>query len=113
MITQGFIKFEKKEPKSMDRIVHDYIKEMKLASGLNERRIFAAWDAISGAAKYTVGKSVREGVLYVSISSSVMRSQLYMRQEELVGRINDFLKDDGLFTEDDKRCSYIKSIVLR
>lgn len=113
MIESGFIKFEKKEPRSMSDIVHDYIQEMKIASGLNERRISAAWDAVSGAAQYTIRKSVREGVLYVSISSSLMRSQLYLRQEELVGRINEFLKDDELFTEEDTQCGYIKSIVLR
>ena len=113
MIARGFIKFQKKEPKSMNDIVHEYIREMKIASGLNERRIFAAWDAISGAAQYTVGKSVRGGVLYLSISSSVIRSQLYLRQEKLVERNNAFVEDNELFTESDRSCGYVRSIVFR
>ncbi len=41
----------RQEAKGMDELISAYIKEMKLASGLNSQRVFAAWDEVSGAAR--------------------------------------------------------------
>lgn len=43
------IRIHRKEAVSMDELVKQYIRSMKLAAGLNTQRIFAAWDACSGA----------------------------------------------------------------
>lgn len=112
-MTKGFTKFVKTEPKTMETVISNYIREMKLVSGLNERRIFAAWDAVSGAAMYTVGRYVKGGVLYCNISSSVVRNQLFFQREQLVRKVNDFLQNDELFVKDDPRTGYIKSIILK
>ena len=37
------------KPFSMEELVQQYIKSMKLAAGLNTQRIFEAWNACSGA----------------------------------------------------------------
>ena len=101
------------EPKSMDAVISAYIKEMKLAAGLNEHRIYEAWDQVTGAGRYTVDKSFRGGVLYCSISSSVVRNQLFFQRDILVDAINQFLRNDDLFVKDDRRTCYVRSIVLK
>ncbi len=106
-------RLSRKNAQPMDEIVKEYIREMKIASGLNEQLIFAAWDAVSGAAPYTVSRYLKNGVLYCSLSSSVLRSRLYPKREELVRRINERLLEDGLFVKDDPRTGLVKQLILR
>ena len=97
----------------MDELVRRYISEMKLVNGLNRQRIFEAWDQVSGAAGYTVGRYLRNGVLYCSISSSVVRSRLFLDRKDILEKINAFLRDDGLFVKDDPRTGFLRDIVLK
>ncbi len=97
----------------MDEIVHQYIKSMKLAAGLNTQRIFAAWDACSGAAPFTLRRFFRDGKLYITLDSSVTRSQLYFQKDILIEKMNAFLSQDELFTEDNHTVSYIKDLILK
>ena len=53
------IRIHRKEAVSMDQLVQQYIKSMKLAAGLNTQRIFAAWDACSGAGPFTLRRYFR------------------------------------------------------
>ena len=65
----------------MDELVKQYIRSMKLAAGLNTQRIFAAWDACSGAGEFTLKRFFRDGKLYITLSSSVVRNQLHFQKE--------------------------------
>lgn len=103
----------RKDAYSMDELISSYIKEMKLVNGLNRQRIFEAWDQVSGAGKYTVGRYIRGGVLYCSISSSVVRSRLYFQRARIKDLINEFLRNDELFVKDTGKDEYVKDIVLR
>lgn len=103
----------RKEAQGMEEVISQYIREMKLAGGLNRQRIFAAWDAVSGAAAYTVGRYVKGGVLYCSLSSSMVRSQLFYQKDTIVQKINEFLAADDLFVKDSRKNGFIKDIVLK
>jgi len=103
----------RKEALPMEDVVKQYIRLMKLSSGLNEKRLFDAWDAVSGMSRYTVAKSFRAGTLFVSLSSSVVRNQLYFRTAELVTKINEHLQKDPLFSPSGDGKAYLRSIVLR
>lgn len=108
------VRLERKEAVGMDQLIEEYIREMKLSSGLNEQRVFAAWDKASGAGRYTISKRFKNGVLYCGIASSALRQQLYFQRTELVQAINDILKEDPLFVcdvADDGK--YLKNIVLK
>lgn len=96
----------------MDRLIGEYIKEMKLSSGLDRQLVFNAWDMVSGAAPLTLSKYVKAGVLYCTISSSAVRQQLFFRRRELVEKINAFLEEDPLF-QGSGNGGYLKDIVLR
>ena len=97
----------------MDKIVEAYIKSMKIAAGLNTQRVFAAWDACSGAGPYTLRRFYRGGKLYITLSSSVMRSQLFLQRDVLIEKMNAFLTQDVLFTTDNKTVGFVQELILK
>lgn len=103
----------RKEAVTMDQLVSAYIKQMKLAAGLNTQRIFEAWDACSGAAPYTLRRYFRGGKLYITLSSSVIRNQLLFQKDALVEKMNQYLAQDSLFTKDNNTVGYIQTLVLK
>ena len=110
---KGFTRLKRSEPQPMEDVISKYIKEMKLAAGLNEHRIYAAWDVVSGAGAYTINKNFRNGILYVAISSSVVRNQLYFQRDILVESLNEYLRHDELFVKDDPRTRFVSKIILQ
>ena len=103
----------RKEPLTMEEVIDEFIKSAKLSSGLNTQRVFAAWDACSGAAPFTLKRFFRGGTLYVTLNSSVVRNQLYFQKDTLVEKMNAWLSGDSLFTADNRTVGYIKELVLR
>ena len=104
---------KRKDALSMEEVVDEFIKSMKLASGLNTQRIFTAWDECSGAAPYTLKRFFRSGTLYVTVSSSVIRNQLLFQKEALIEKMNARLSEDPLFTSDNRTVGAVKDLVLR
>lgn len=94
-------------------LLQEYLRAEHLTSALNTRRIFSAWDDASGAGKYTVRKYFRDGNLYITVSSSVVRSQLYYQKDALIGKMNSILEQDGLFSDNDAFVGYVKDLILK
>ena len=107
------VRIHRKEAVGMDKIVSDYIKSMKLAAGLNTQRIFAAWDDCSGAGPFTLKRFFRGGKLYITLSSSVIRNQLFFQKDALIEKMTAFLSQDQLFTADNKSVNYITELILK
>lgn len=107
------IKMERKNALEMKEVIEMYIKSMKLSSGLNTQRIFKAWDDASGAAQYTVRKFFRDGKLYITLNSSVVRNQLGFQNALLVEKINAILQKDELFVRDDPKVSFVQTLILK
>ena len=107
------VRIARKKALDMEEVVSMYIKSMKLTAGLNTQRIFAAWDDASGAAPYTLRRFFRDGRLYITLSSSVVRNQLSFQSDVLVEKMNSILAKDELFTKDDPRVSYVKELILK
>lgn len=107
------IRIHRKNAVSMDEIVSAYIKQMKLAAGLNTQRIFEAWDVCSGAGPVTLKRFFRGGKLYITLSSSVYRNQLSFQKEELIRKMNAWLSSDSLFTADNRTVGFIQELILR
>jgi hypothetical protein len=97
----------------MEELVQMFIKSMKLSAGLNTRRIFEAWDAASGASRYTLRRYFRDGKLYITLNSSMVRNQLGFQKAELVDRINEILREDELFLKDDPQVKYVEELILK
>lgn len=110
---EGHVRITRREPRSMDDLVHQFIRTMQLSSPLNSQRIFAAWDAASGAGPYTLRRFFRDGTLYITVDSSVVRNQLWFQRDALVERINALLSEDELFTPDPRGNAPVRQLVLK
>ena len=74
-------------------IIEEFIKEEHLEEGLNRTRLFKAWDLVVGevGAKATTNKYFKDGTLYCTINSSMLRTQMYYRKEDIIAHINKML----------------------
>lgn len=107
------VHIHRKEAVTMEEVVSAYIKQMKLAAGLNTQRIYEAWNVCSGAAPYTMRRFFRGGKLYITLSSSVVRNQLLFQKDALVQKINEYLSKDSLFTRDNNSVGFVQSLILK
>ena len=97
----------------MEEVISRYIKSMRIAAGLNSQRIAAAWEACSGAGPYTLRRYYKGGKLYITLSSSVVRNQLFLQKDVLIEKMNAFLAQDALFTSDNKTVGFIQELILK
>lgn len=103
----------RKEAVSVGEAMMAFLRQARLNSGLNNQRIFTAWDQVSGAEKYTVRRFYRNGILYVTLASSAARTHLSRQKEQLLERINAVLSQDPLFDREDPSTGYVKEIRLK
>ncbi|MBR4821827.1 MAG: DUF721 domain-containing protein [Bacteroidales bacterium] len=79
----------------------EVFKQMLVEGGaratFNSRRIFTAWDEVSAAGPYTIKRFFRDGKLYITLSSSVICSQLRMQKDVLKDKINARIQSDELY----------------
>ena len=61
-----------------DKLIAGALKRLNLGERLNEKAIFEAWAEIAGplASRHSQPRSMRNGVLYVTVSNSTLLSQL-------------------------------------
>ena len=97
----------------LQEAIRELLQSEHLIPGLNTRRIFAAWDAASGAGRYTVRRYFRAGKLYITIDSSVVRSQLSFQRDTLIAKINALLEQDELFERNDGHVGYVQELILK
>ena len=107
-------KMRRQNAVGMDELVKQFIREMRLANGINRQRIEDAWNQVSGASRYTLGTNYADGTLYCTLSSSIVRNQLYFQKDFILQGVNDFLKKDDLIIWDwDNKGDCVKSLVLK
>ena len=89
---------------SIAEAVTDYIKEMNLGEKLSEVGVINSWEETVGKAisSRTTKIYIKDHVLYVHLSSSVVRNELFMLREVLREKLNQKAGTEA-----------IKEIVLR
>ncbi|MFH0843068.1 MAG: DUF721 domain-containing protein [Bacteroidota bacterium] len=89
---------------SLAEAMKDYIKEMNLEDKLNEVSIINSWEETVGKAiaSRTSKVYIRDKVLYVHLTSSVVRNELMMLRNALKEKLNETTGSE-----------VIKDIVLR
>lgn len=95
----------KQESKSLGDILSEYFDDnAALKTNLAERRAVEAWKTLlgSGVGEYTRNVYLKRNVLYVQLSSSVLRAELQMNKQNLIEKLNEAA---GL--------NVVKDIVLR
>ncbi len=71
-------------------ILRDLLKTQHLDSKLDEMKLIKLWPQIMGKtiAEYTQRIYMKNGILYISLTSAVLRSELLMCREMLIKRLN-------------------------
>lgn len=82
------------ETKSIAELVRAMCREEGLETPLNEYRLIKSWSEVLGNAVsfYTKELNIRNQVLYVTLTSSVLRQELFMNRKSLVRRLNEHVK---------------------
>ena len=82
------------EIKSIAEIVRATCREEGLETPLNEYRLIQAWPQVLGKAVQAYTKELRiyNQVLFVKVTSSVLRQELLMNRKSLVRRLNEHVK---------------------
>src|SRR5665647_874751 len=85
---------------SISHIIEDYVADKKLGSKLNSCKIFNYWTEIVGAeiAKNTKPKKLKDKVLYLSTVNPIWAGELNLMSQDIIGRINEYLKEDVVRT---------------
>ena len=84
--------------RSIGAVLADYIQEAQLSEGLQQTRIYSAWDALTLGGvplrDYTARHTFRDGVLTCRMRSSVVRQHLQFQAEALRLQLNAALGSD-------------------
>ncbi|MDR0560215.1 MAG: DUF721 domain-containing protein [Prevotellaceae bacterium] len=80
----------RKQPVALNSLLLSIVKEKRLEEGFRQYRFFKLWDEITGQhiAKVTTYKRLDGKKLYISLASSVVRSELYMHRSEIIAELN-------------------------
>lgn len=94
--TKKHFKKRTSSTESITSIIGNVLKNQNLEQPLNDKRIEEAWEETAGAAflKYTTAVKSQRGVLYVSLSSSIVRNELIMAKSFIIKSINKNLGDN-------------------
>lgn len=80
----------KTNTQSLAEVIRQLLKEQHLDDKLNDRHIIDAWPVVLGPniSQYTTSLSVRNQMLYVSLSSAVLRHELFLSKQEILSALN-------------------------
>lgn len=106
-------KLEYRTAAPVSNLMQRTLSNMGLLRGLNVHLVYDAWDKVSGAAGCTIRKSYRAGCLRVTVSSSVLRSRLSLRKQEIMSEMNALLRLEEFFVPDDSEVGEVREIVLK
>jgi predicted nucleic acid-binding Zn ribbon protein len=89
--TKWMPEMDRKEIKKIDSLLDMFVKSNKLERGLAEYRLINSWRDLLGitVAKKTKNLQIRNRKLFVTLHSSVVRNELEMMKDTLIGKLNE------------------------
>ncbi|MBL7827414.1 MAG: DUF721 domain-containing protein [Saprospiraceae bacterium] len=95
---------KKKNESTLAEAMQDMIREFRLGSQLNERRVHTLWHELMGKtiSTYTTNLTVRKNVLYLTIVSAPLKHELSYAKEKIKEMLNKELGEE-----------YIQEVVIR
>jgi hypothetical protein len=84
------------EHSTLGEVLKDFIESNRLQTGLDKISVKEAWNSVMGDAisKYTIGLKLERDVLYVQLSSSVLREELSYGKAKIITLLNEELGKD-------------------
>ena len=86
----------RRETESIKDLIQEFLKLRKLDKPLFEKKIINAWSKVLGEniSEYTTDIIVRNRKLYVTLSSSVLRHDLFLSRDEIMQSLNKYVGCD-------------------
>ncbi len=83
----------RKNDLSLGEALSEFISENKLQQGMDKVDARLAWENLmgNGVANYTTAVELKGSVLYVSLSSSVLREELSLGKSKIIKMLNEEL----------------------
>lgn len=84
------------EAHSVGEIIDQLLKENNIDQQFNEQKVVYLWPEIVGQGinRYTTKRWVKNGVLYLHISSAALRNELMMSRSQLIKHINEAMGNE-------------------
>ncbi len=81
---------KRSEFQSLGSAIQDYLKKEKIDGKLAEIEAVNMWESIIGKqiSRATTSIFIKDGVLYIHLSSSIVRNELFMMRNEIIQAIN-------------------------
>jgi len=82
------------DQQSIGEVLKDFVVKNKLQKGINQIEVENCWSAVMGPAilKYTEAIQLRNGTLYIKLSSPVLRNELSYGLSKIKDNLNEELK---------------------
>lgn len=92
------------DPLNLGDALNEFIRENRLEKGMDKVNVRNAWSDLmgNGVNNYTTAIELRNDILFVSLSSSVLREELGLGKSRIIAMLNEELGKD-----------LIKKLVLR
>lgn len=87
----------KRNTETIGEVLKEFFEENKfLKAKIAENRILAGWEKVLGStiASYTTNLYFKNGILYIQLSSSVLRSELMLSKDRLIKSLNEYADTD-------------------
>ncbi len=81
----------KKNTEKISDVIQQIFQQNNLQQKLDEVDIMQSWEKVLGSTikNYTSELIIKNGVLYVKLSSSVLRNELMMTRSKLIASLNE------------------------
>ena len=81
---------KRNDAEQIGKLIRTFLRQESLESPLNEQRLINSWAEIVGPAiaGYTSNLYIKNQILYVHLTSSVLRQELMMGRDLLVRNLN-------------------------
>lgn len=80
----------RRETQKIGSVLQDYVQALKIRSKLSEVSIHRHWENLMGKSmmRYTKNLEIKNGVLFVQMTSPVVRQELMMRSDKIKSALN-------------------------
>ena len=84
------------EIQSLKDLMKTFIKDNNLTSGIAQEEVREAWDDVmgNGIAQYTTHVDFKQGTLFITLNSSVLKQELSFAKDKIIKMMNEHLKSD-------------------
>lgn len=82
---------KRRQEEQVGDVIRQFMRQEGIETPYNEFRVVQAWPEVVGPAveRFTGKVYVKDGVLYVQLTSSVLRHELFLGRQRLAQRLND------------------------